>query len=434
MTILKDLLQKKLNKDKNFTFLIKDNKQLKLSEILERKKDSFKEILPGDIVAVIGDYDKVTIKNLIYLIDKKTIIVPLTRETKQDHKFFFEVAQVDFVLEGDILINLKNKDKKKPLFKKIRGKTAGLILFSSGSTGKPKAILHKIPNFLKRFKIKKNKNFKTISFLLFDHIGGIHTLFYTLFNGGTLIVPNNRNVDHILRLSKKFSVDVLPATPTFLKILLMTKNIEKIMPKSIKIITYATEIMNKSTLEILCKKFKKIDFRQKYGMSEMGILRVISKSKDSNYFKIVDKNVKTKIINNILYIKSKYRMLGYLNAKNPIKKDGWYKTNDIVEKENGFIKITGRKDKVINIGGLKVLPHFVEEKILLFKDVLHCKVYGEKNPITGQHVEAIIEPRNFKKFNKTKFYKFIEKNVQNFMQPKRIRFDKINISHRQKKI
>jgi len=291
-----------------------------------------------------------------------------------------------------------------------------------------------MPNFLERFKIKKNKNFKTLSFLLFDHIGGIHTLFYTLFNGGTLIVPNNRSVNHVLRLSKKYSVDVLPATPTFLKILLMTKKIDKIMPKSIKIITYATEIMNAATLKILCNIFKKIDFRQKYGMSEMGIFRVISESKNSNYFKIVDKNVKIRIINKILYIKSKYRMLGYLNSKSPIDKNGWYKTNDIVEKKNRYLRITGRKDKVINIGGLKVLPNFIEEKILQFNGILHCKVYGKNNPITGQHVETIIEPKNFKKFNKSKFNLFIQKNLQNFMQPKRVKFEKINISHRQKKI
>jgi len=434
MTILRELLQKKFDKNKDFTFLIKNNKKLNLSELLENEVDQFEDILPGDIVAVIGDFDKVTIKNLIYLIDKKTIIVPLTNETKQDHNYFLKTAQVDFVLDGTTLTNLKNKDKKKPILKKLQNKAAGLILFSSGSSGKPKAILHAMPTFLDRFKIKKNKNFKTLSFLLFDHIGGIHTLFYTLFNGGTLIVPNNRSVNHILRISKKFSVDVLPATPTFLKILLMKKNIEKTMPKSIKIITYATEIMYPSTLETLCKKFKKIDFRQKYGMSEMGILRVISKTRNSNYFKIVDKNVKTKVINNILYIKSKYRMLGYLNYKNPIKKDGWYKTNDIVEKKNNFIKITGRKDKVINIGGLKVLPNFIEEKILLFDEVLYCKVYGKNNPITGKHVEAIIEPKDFNKFNKYKFYKFIQKNIQSFMQPKRITFEKVKISHRQKKI
>ena len=113
MTFLRDLLQKKLNKDKDFTFLVKNNKKLRLSEILEKKVDQYKEILPGDVVAIIGDYDKITIKNLIYLIDKKTIIVPLTKETKKDHNFFFKIAQIDFVLEGAILTNLKNKNNNK---------------------------------------------------------------------------------------------------------------------------------------------------------------------------------------------------------------------------------------------------------------------------------------------------------------------------------
>lgn len=434
MTSLQDSLQKKFDKEKDFTFLIKNNKKLNLSELLKKKLYHLNDIKPGDVVALIGDFDKVTIKNLIFLIDIKAIIVPLTVETKQDHSFFFETAQVDFVIKGNILTKIKNNKKKNFLIQKIQKKNAGLILFSSGSTGKPKAILHAMPHFLDRFKISNRKNLKTLSFLLFDHIGGIHTLFYALFNGSTLIVPNNRTVDHIIKISKKYSIDVLPATPTFLKILLMKKNIEKIMPKSIKIVTYATEIMNELTLKILCKKFKKIDFRQKYGMSEMGIFRVVSKKRDSTFFRIIDKNVKTKIIKNILYIKSKYKMLGYLNSKNPINNDGWYKTNDIVEKKDNFIKIIGRKDKVINIGGLKVIPNFIEEKILLFNGVLYCKVFGKNNPITGQHIEAIVEPKDFKRFNKSKFNNFIQKNIQNFMQPKRIIFEKIKISHRQKKI
>jgi len=157
MTILRELLQKKFKKHKDFTFLIKNNKKLNLSELLKDDKVRFKNISAGDIVALIGDFDKTTIKNLIYLIDKKTIVLPLTKETRQDHNSFFRIAQVDFVIQGKTLIDLKNKSRKKKIVRKIQKKYAGLILFSSGSTGEPKAILHKIPNFLERFKIKKNK-------------------------------------------------------------------------------------------------------------------------------------------------------------------------------------------------------------------------------------------------------------------------------------
>ena len=112
MTSLQDSLQKKFDKEKDFTFLIKNNKKLNLSELLKKKLYHLNDIKPGDVVALIGDFDKVTIKNLIYLIDIKAIIVPLTVETKQDHSFFFETAQVDFVIKGNILTKIKNNKKK----------------------------------------------------------------------------------------------------------------------------------------------------------------------------------------------------------------------------------------------------------------------------------------------------------------------------------
>ena len=434
MSSLKSLLIETSKKSKNYKVLIKKKKIIYISDLIQPNNTHLNQISEGDVVALIGDFDKLTIQNFINLIDKKAIIVPLTKETKKDHKKYLKVSQVDFVVNRKKVISLKKSKVKRGIIKQIQKKCPGIIFFSTGTSGEPKAILHKFPNFIDRYRYKKNKRFKTLSFLLFDHIGGIHTFLFTLFNGGTLIIPENRSVDHILTICKKYSVEVLPATPTFLKILLLRKDINKIMPRCIKIITYATEIMDSNTLLNLCKKFPKIDFRQKYGMSEIGIFRVISKSRCSNFFRIVDKNFKIKIQKSILFIKSKYRMLGYLNSPTGIDKSGWYKTNDLVEKKGKFIKIIGRNDKVINVGGLKVLPAFIEEKINSFDNVLHCQVYGRPNPFTGQHVEAIIEPKNFKKFNLTKLNNFIKKNLQSYMRPQKVELKKVKISHRQKKI
>ena len=56
---------------------------------------------------------------------------------------------------------------------------AGLVLFSSGSTGKNKAALHDLVPLLEKFKVPRQSK-RTITFLLFDHFGGINTLLYTL--------------------------------------------------------------------------------------------------------------------------------------------------------------------------------------------------------------------------------------------------------------
>ena len=44
--------------------------------------------------------------------------------------------------------------------------------------------MHDLVPLLEKFKVPRH-TLRTIAFLLFDHIGGVNTLLYTLSNGGT---------------------------------------------------------------------------------------------------------------------------------------------------------------------------------------------------------------------------------------------------------
>ena len=116
-------------------------------------------------------------------------------------------------------------------------------------------------------------------------------------------------------------------------------------------------------------------------------------SNNSLWIKIDSKELQTKIIEKVLYIKAKTKMFGYLNHKSPFDKDGWYNTNDLVEKKDNFIKIIGRSKNIISIGGLKILPSEIERIALKHPLIKNVKAKGVKNPITGQHIEVICEPQ-----------------------------------------
>ena len=282
---------------------------------------------------------------------------------------------------------------------------------------------------MKRFETPKPA-YKIINFLLFDHIGGINTLFHTLFNRGTVVTLKSRNVEEVLEVCSKHEVEVLPTTPTFLRMLLISGLVPKKITPSLKIITYGTERMDQTTLNELCKLLPKVDFRQTYGMSEIGILRVKSKARNSLYIKIGGEGIKTRVRKNILEIFSDTRMLGYLNADIPFDKDGWYNTNDLVEIDQDYFKINGRVHESINVGGIKFMASDVEHIALKFKGIKLAKAAGKSNPITGQHVELTIQTIDGYNFKKEEFQKFLNEKLPKHMMPMKLNIDKININHR----
>ena len=307
---------------------------------------------------------------------------------------YLEIGQVEYRCFIDIntdeyfLKTTNYKIKNKLLIDlKIR-KSAGLILYSSGTTGAKKAVVHDAEILLDRFyKISKPK--RLLTFLNFDHIGGINTLLYTILNLGTAIIPSSNKVSDICNAIETYKVEVLPTTPSFLNLLLSSEIYKKYNLSSLKTITYATEVMSENTLNKLNIAFPNINLFQSYGLSETGILSTKSESSKSTWIKIKSDTYKVRIVDNMMEIKSQFSMLGYLNAPSPFTEDGWFITQDCVEEKDGYIKILGRQFDIINVGGLKVYPQEIENILINLSNVEDVIVYGKKNIFVGQVVCAV---------------------------------------------
>ena len=416
----------------DYPFLIHSTGELRFREIAEQEILDLSDIKKGDVVALIGDFDPKSILTLLHLIEKNIILVPLTKDTQSQHEYFFKSALVDVIIEGTSVTRIKHEAKNE-LIEKLRSKEhAGLVLFSTGTTGRPKAILHDLTVFLKRFETPR-PTLKTLNFLLFDHIGGLNTLLHTLFNKGTVVAPKSRSVEHILETCKEHQIEVLPTTPTFLRMMLMSGLIPDSITESLKIITYGTERMDQPTLDALCKLLPNIDFRQTFGMSELGIVRVKSEARNSLFMRVGGEGIETRVVDSVLEIRSKMRMLGYLNAESPFNEDGWYNTKDIVEVRNGYYRITGRTSEVINVGGLKFMASEVERVALQFEDVELAKAEGKSNPITGEHVELTVQSTLHNDIDKDNFKAYLSSQLPNHMLPKRIKFSSVSVGHRYKR-
>ncbi len=287
-------------------------------------------------------------------------VVPLTDSVRSKHAEYLEIAQVniDFSVGYDdsVVVSRFDRTSGHPLYEKLWSSgRPGLVLFSSGSTGNSKAILHDFQGLIDKFRVLRQSKC-TITFLRFDHIGGIKLIrYYTLSNSGTIVTVRDRAPETVCRAIEQYGVQILPASPTFLNLMLMSGAIGEFNLSSLETVTYGTEVMPESTLMRFHKQFPYVRLLQTYGLSEVGILRSKSESSDSLWVKIGGEGFQTRVVDGLLQIKSVSAMLGYLNAPSPFTDDGWLMTGDMVEEKNGFFRILGRQSEIIKVGGEKSL-------------------------------------------------------------------------------
>ncbi|HEY9871635.1 MAG TPA: fatty acid--CoA ligase family protein [Candidatus Obscuribacterales bacterium] len=350
------------------------------------------EIGRGSVVCLEGDYSPDSIGLMLALIELSAIIVPLTPASKAHRDEFLRDAQVQYVVtiygaDQTRVLPVGNLASHPLLLELKASGDPGLVIFTSGSTGKMKAALHNFGRLLERFR-EPRQALTTLSFLLMDHIGGINTLFYALSSGAKLVTVSSRDPDTVCRAIERHRVEVLPATPSFLNLLIVSEAYERYDLSSLKRVTYGTEVMPEATLARLRQLFPKAEIWQLYGLSELGILRCRSRDFGSVWLKVEGEGLQIKVVDNVLWIKTETAMLGYLNAPSPFDEEGWMNTEDVVEVDGDFIRVLGRRTEIINVGGEKVYPAEVENVLIQMDNIRDVVVYGEKNVLMGNVVVA----------------------------------------------
>ena len=366
---------------------------------LETQSQALREkgIQPGQCIALLGDFSPATTAMLLALAANGNIVVPLTRSvlTKEelDQRLIYSSYVIEFGEDDRWEIAKRQQCQDHVLFDQLRdGGEPGLILFSSGSTGVAKASLHSFNRLLAPF-TERRRSFRMLTFLLLDHMGGINTLLSVLCNGGVAVTTRQRSAEAICELVERHRIELLPATPTFLNMLLISEAYKRHDLSSVKFMSFGTEAMPQSTLDALRQAFPGVKFRQLYGMTELGILPSRTHAEDGLRVKLGGDGCEVKVVDGVLWVRASTAMIGYLNAPSMFDKDGWFNTGDAVVEEDGYLRILGRDSEMINVGGEKVFPAEVENAILEVENVEDVAVWGKPNPVTGTIIVARVALR-----------------------------------------
>jgi long-chain acyl-CoA synthetase len=400
-----------------------------LLELVEAKILHFekKEIGLGSPTILLGDFSFESVASLLALIARRAIAIPLLPNTYRSLGNQLNEVEPEFLIDcrnEDVSVTRLDEHEPNQLYRILSERqTCGLVLFTSGSTGRPKAVVHDFSRLLRKFQ-RLRPAMSAVNFLLFDHWGGINTLMGSLANGGLMVFPESRNPDEICSLIEKHRIELLPTTPSFLNLLLISRSYQKFDLSSLRLITYGAETMPDSTLRRLHQALPQVELRQTYGMIELGVMRAKSMSSDSLWVRIGGEGYDLRVVDGILQVKAEAAMLGYLNAPSPFTEDGYFITGDRVEQRGDYFKILGRDSDIINVGGQKVYPAEVEAVILEVPQVIDAVVYAEKHVLTGSIVSAdlIVAEGAEKAKIRQDVKKHCADALQPFMVPVRINF------------
>lgn len=308
------------------------------------------------------------------------------------------------------------------ILKQLENNHSAFIVRTSGTSGKKfKFILHDPARFIKKYELVSSRFIKNLAFFPADSIAGIENLLEAITFSNTLVIDNdNLTPVHVGELVDKHQIDYLFVTPSFLNLMLIAGVFSKKL-SSLKCIAFGSEPVSVNTLMEIKNKRPHIEFKHIYGMSEIGLLATITNQSNPTTLLLDEKINKGQIINNELSIQSLTMGLGYLNYDNT--EGPWFNTGDVVSVENdGFMKVIGRVDDLINIAGKKFYPSEVEDLLIKMPGVLDVAVATEKNEIIGNIIIAkfFIDPALEEFTFRAALKNYCENHMPSFMHPHRV--------------
>ncbi|HXM54462.1 MAG TPA: long-chain fatty acid--CoA ligase [Candidatus Dormibacteraeota bacterium] len=346
---------------------------------------------PDGAVGLRADFAPDALAALVALAELRRVVVPLPEPPDPGEEARLVLAGARYLVSGTEVTDRGPARARPPLYRELdRRGHAGLVVFTSGSTSAPKGIVHDLDWQLAKFGTRRAP-LRTIAFLLFDHLGGLNTALHTLSSGGALIVPASRRPDDVCAAVARHRAELVPATPTFLNLLLASGAHRRHDLGSLRVISYGAEPMPARTLARIREAFPGVELRQTYGLAEVGVLRVRPRADGSLWMRIGGERLETRVVEGTLHLRGPALMLGYLDGGTPMREDGWLDTGDAVEVDGDEIRVLGRRTDLVKVAGHLVSPVEVEAVIEEVRGVAAAAVTAEPNPLVGSLLVARIQ-------------------------------------------
>lgn len=273
-----------------------------------------------------------------------------------------------------------------------------LLVLTTGSTGAPKGVRHDWSRQLARMADARDGSGQ-VWLLAYgpQQFAGLQVLIHVLGTGATLVAPSVRRPQAVVDLIHDHRVSHISATPTFWRFLLAELRADDRPLPDLVQITLGGEAAPGPLLAELRETWPAARISHIYAGSEFGSTGSVRDGADGLPASLLeehpDAEVSLRIVDGELWVRSSASMLGY-HGEDDRPADEWWPTGDLVEVVGDRIEFRGRKTDVINVGGVKVHPLPVEDRVTAVPGVRAARVYGRANALVGTVVAVDVVPED----------------------------------------
>jgi acyl-coenzyme A synthetase/AMP-(fatty) acid ligase len=266
------------------------------------------------------------------------------------------------------------------------------ILLTSGTTGVPKLVVHTLESLAGAILPGRvsSRNVVWSTFYDIRRYGGLQIFLRAVLTGTSLVLSSAReSTADFLARAAEHGVTHISGTPSHWRRALMSASAQLIAPEYVRL---SGEIADQGIINHLRSTYPQAKIAHAFASTEAGVAFEVNDETAGFDASALERTpeVEMKVEDRTLRVRSARIASRYLGDSAPILKavDGFVDTGDVVELREGRYYFAGRRDGMINVGGLKVYPEEIEAVINRHPEVQMSLVRTKKNPITGALVVA----------------------------------------------
>ena len=274
-----------------------------------------------------------------------------------------------------------------------------LVIRTTGTTGAPKAARHDwrvLGQTVEKVQPKPDQRW----LLAYgpQQFAGIQVLLHVLASRATLVAPFPRQPKDGLDAILSDGVTCVSATPTYWRFLLAEARSRQVQLPRLEQITLGGEASPADLLDEIRATFPLARVSQVYASTEFGSITSVNDGLPGisigSLWSPSNPTSNVRAENGELWVRAEAGMLGYADDADgdTPSPTAWRPTGDVIEIVGTRVLFRGRQSEIINVGGVKVHPLPVEERILALESVKAARVFGRPSKLTGAIVAVEIVP------------------------------------------